>query len=159
MKQFLFAAALVAASASVGFADDKPATGAAATPATPVVVAGTPLVVESAPAAPARRGLFGRLRNRNTSTTAYSTPLTTTTVPMTGAAPMPAVAPPQAMPAVKPSGAMVVPGTLGGVVQATGTLPAGTYTTTDGTIVQIGAMQPMTTPTERRGLFSRLRNR
>ena len=42
---------------------------------------------------------------------------------------------------------------------ATGTLPAGTYTTTDGTIVQVGGVEPMPAPTERRGLFSRLRNR
>ena len=162
MKRFLFAAALVALVASAGSAEDKPAAKPTPAPATPVVVApaGTP-VVEYAPAPAQRRGLFGRLRNRNTGTTTYSpAPIVTApAVAPTPATPMPPVVPPapMPMPTVKPAGA---------VVPATGNLPAGRYTTTDGTIVQIGGTQPtaMTTETtttsgERRGFLGRLRNR
>src|SRR5207244_12728810 len=65
MKRFLFAAALVALVASVGTAEERP-TVITTTPAAPVVVttAGTP-VAEYAPAQTQRRGLFGRIRNRN----------------------------------------------------------------------------------------------
>jgi hypothetical protein len=181
MKRFLFAAALVALVASVGTAEDKPATGTT-TPAAPVVTTttGTP-VVEYAPAQTQRRGLFGRLRNRNNSTMTYSTSPTLTT-PTTSATPMPGIAPqPMPMPGTR-TGArtMTRPGTI---IQATGTLPPGIYTTTDGTVIQIGG--PTMTPpggaiqtggtqimtdsgiiqagytepaqTQRRGLFGRLR--
>ena len=146
MKPFLFAAALVAASASVGFAD---ATPAASAPATPVIVGtvGTP-VVESAPAAPARRGLFGRLRNRNTSTMSYSA----TAVPMTSAVPMPSAptpmppAAPQPMPTIRPTGGATV--TPDGIVLIGGTASGATMTA--------GYTEPKPA---RRGLFGRLRNR
>jgi hypothetical protein len=63
------------------------------------------------------------------------------------------------MPTVKPASGI----TTGMVIPATGSLPPGQYTTTDGTIVQIGGVQPVMaqpmTTTTRGGLFSRLRNR
>jgi hypothetical protein len=159
MTRFLFAVPVLALSAAVGFAD-APASGGPTAP--PAMIVG-PVVAptySSAPARPARRGLLGRLRNRNTATYS-SAPLM--------AAPAPIITPPQTpapapapMPGVKPAGAMM-PAT-GQVVQATGNLPPGTYTTTDGTVVQVGgtqaAMQTQPqTQTTRRGLFSRLRNR
>ncbi|QJW98774.1 hypothetical protein [Frigoriglobus tundricola] len=167
MKRFLFAVAVIALFATAGVAQDKPV------PTTPPagtvdsnVTTGAAPVTSYVPAtqAPVRRGLFGRLRNRNTNTMSYSSPVLTapaTGVPSTpGATPMPPVAPPQAMPGAKP-GAMMTPPMTSGVVQATGNLPPGTYTTTDGTIVQVGGTEmaaPATTTTSR-GLFSRLRSR
>jgi hypothetical protein len=156
MKRFLFAVAVLALAASVGSAEDQPATPAPNP--TPVVTAGTP-AYSYAPAQTQRRGLFGRLRNRNNSTTYYNT---TPMMTAPAATPMPGVAPtPMPMPGVKPAGGAAT----GMVVPATGNLPPGQYTTTDGTIVQIGGTQPMmndtTMPrtTSRTGLFSRLRNR
>jgi len=170
MKRFLYAVSAAALFAAVGVADDKPVAPAPSTPAgttdTNVITSAAP-VTGYAPAAQStttRRGLFGRLRNRNTSTMSYSSPTMTSptmSAPPTGATPMPPVAPPQAMPGTK-SGAMMTPPMTGAVVQASGNLPAGTYTTTDGTIVQIGGTQmatPTTTTAAPRGLFSRLRSR
>jgi hypothetical protein len=160
MKRFLSAAALVALVASVGTAEEKP-TAPMPSPAAPVVVttAGTP-VAEYAPAQTQRRGLFGRLRSRNTTMT-YSpaTPVMTAPIPA-GATPMPPITAPQTMPGTKTSPTA----TTGQIVQATGNLPVGTYTTTDGTIIQIGGTQmatdsSMSSQSTRRGLFSRLRNR
>ena len=157
MKRFLFAVAVVALSACAGLAEDKPVVvGTTPAPAAPVITTAAP-VVEYAPAQTQRRGLFGRLRNRNTTTMTYSTP--TAVVPATPAAPMPMPGlAPQPMPSIKPAGGVIIP--------ATGSLPPGTYTATDGTIIQIGGTQPMmaqpvmsTNTTERRGLFGRLRNR
>jgi hypothetical protein len=162
MKRFLFAVAVVALSACAGLAEDKPATsGTTTAPATPVITSATP-VVEYAPAQTQRRGLFGRLRNRNTTTMSYSVPLTTPTMAPATPMPMPGTTTPQPMPGIKPAGG--VSGMPGMVVQATGNLPPGQYTTTDGMIIQIGGTQPMTMPmtpttTSRGGLFSRLRNR
>ena len=164
MKRFLFAIATVALFAAAGVAEDQPATTPPATPPVPTAAPVTSYV-PATQSTTARRGLFGRLRNRNTSTMSYSSPVMTTpttgAAPMPGATPMPPVAPPQAMPGTK-TGAMMTTPMTGGVVQATGNLPAGTYTTTDGTIVQIGGTQPAApanTTTTSRGLFSRLRNR
>ncbi len=165
MKRFLFAVAAVALSAAVGVAEDQPAT----TPPTPspVVTTASPVTgyAPTTQTTTARRGLFGRLRNRNTGTMSYSSPVMTAPAtggtPVPAATPMPPVAPPQAMPGAK-SGAMMTTPMTGGVVQASGNLPPGTYTTTDGTIVQVGGTQPAapaTTTTTSRGLFSRLRNR
>ncbi len=162
MKRFLFAAALVALGASVGAADEKSAPPA--TSSAPVVIstAGSP-IVESSPAQSTRRGLLGRLRNRgnNTSTMTYS-PATPVMSAPTGATPMPPVSAPQPMP--MPGTKTTTAPAPGTIVQASGSLPAGTYTTTDGTIIQIGGTQPTAQPmtdsqSSRRGLFSRLRNR
>ncbi len=173
MKQFLFAVSLVALSASGVSAEDVPA-APAPTPVAPSTMSGPTLmaapVTEYAPAQPARRGLFGRLRNRNTmmySGTAMPVMMTGPTAPT----PMPPVAP-TPMPGAKSGGTtMMMPGTVvpaGGstIVPATGNVPPGIYTTTDGMVVQVGGTQmstsmssPMTTSTTRGGLFSRLRNR
>jgi hypothetical protein len=169
VKRFFFAVAVVALSACAGLAEDPP-TAPAPTPATPIVQGSGPsygyVPVQSSQ--PARRGLFSRLRNRN-NTTYYNSG---TTVPMMmttpSATPMPPPAP-MPMPGVRPAGGAVMPGQI---LQATGNLPPGIYTTTDGTVVQIGGTQmatPMTTPMTmpvtsstttqptRRGLFGRLR--
>ena len=158
MKRFLFAVAVVALSACAGSAEDKPAVVTTA-PATPAVVGTAAPVVEYAPAQTTRRGLFSRLRNRNTAT--YSAPVMTAPVPAT-TTPVPPVAAPMPMPGSKTSARPM----NGQVVQATGNLPPGTYTTTDGTVVQIGGTQTMAASTSmsssqstRRGLFSRLRGR
>ena len=148
MKQFLCAVAAVALFAAVGVAEDQPTTP-------PTVASGAP-VVEYAPAAsattaaPARRGLFGRLRNRNTSTMSYSTPATgvpmTSAVPMPSApTPMPPVAP-QPMPTIRPTGGATV--TPDGIVLVGGTASGATMTA--------GYTEPKPA---RRGLFGRLRNR
>lgn len=157
MKRFFFAVAVVALVGSVSSAEEK-AIAPAPMPATPVVVAGPTTTYQYAPAQPQRRGLFARLRARNNTTTySYSTqPQMTTPAPM----PMPGTTPtPMPMPGVRPvGGAQPMPGT---VVPATGDLPPGRYTATDGTIIQIGGTQAMTTTTSntRTGLFGRLRNR
>jgi hypothetical protein len=82
------------------------------------------------------------------------------TTPQPGATPMPSIAPqPMPMPGTRNGAAM----TTGPVVQASGNLPPGTYTATDGTIIQVGGTQGMTQTTTmsptmtRRGLFGRLR--
>jgi hypothetical protein len=157
MKRFLFAVAVVALSACAGSAEDKPAVVTTA-PATPVVGTAAP-VVEYAPAQTTRRGLFGRLRNRGTTPATYSAPVMTAPAP---ASTTPPVAAPMPMPGTKTSTARPMNGQI---VQASGNLPPGTYTTTDGTIVQIGGTQSMTSTSmsspqpARQGLFSRLRNR
>jgi hypothetical protein len=158
MKRFLFAVAAVALSACAAIADDTPATG---TTTVPVVTSATPVAGYAPAQTQQRRGLFGRLRSRNTTTMNYSSP-TMVAPATTPASPMlmPGTTTPQPMPTVKPASGTMMSGM---VVQATGDLPPGQYTTTDGTIVQIGGTQPMmtpmTTPTTRNGLFGRLRNR
>ena len=171
MKRFLFAVALAALFASVGTAEEK-AVPVPTTAAPVVITSGTP-VVETTPAQSTRRGLFGRLRNRNSSTTSY-TPAPVMTAPMT-VTPQPPISTPQPMPmpgTKTTTGAVVMP-QPGGVVQASGNLPAGTYTTTDGTVVQVagpimtdsgimtaGSVEPaQSTQSGRRGLFGRLRSR
>ena len=159
MTRFLFAVPVLALSAAVGCADTP-----AATPvAPPVITTVGPVFAptfSSAPAAP-RRGLFGRLRNRNTMTYSSAPLMAPAAAPIITApqTPPPAPAP---MPGLKPAGGMMP--MTGQVVQATGNLPPGIYTTTDGTVVQIGGMQPAMpmqpqTQSTRTGLFSRLRNR
>jgi hypothetical protein len=170
MKRFFFAAAAVALVASVGSAAEQPVTPVTPVQPAPIITTATPTpAVEYAPAQPQRRGLLARLRNRNNSTYNYNT-APQMVVPATPAAPvpMPGLAP-QPMPTVKPTSGMVIP--------ATGNLPPGQYTTTDGTIIQIGGpvtgmpmigtaggpvmtagyTEPTTTTSARRGLFSRLR--
>jgi hypothetical protein len=177
MKRFLFVVTVAALSACVGSAEDRPAVVAPAAPAKPVIIDGSPntIVVGEATTAPpvigyapaqqpTRRGLFGRLRNRNTGTPVYSAPAPVLTAPVTGTAtPMPPVAAPTPMP-MPGSRTGALPMT-GAVIQASGSLPPGTYTTTDGTIVQVGGTQPvmqstsMSSQSTRRGLFGRLRSR
>lgn len=159
MKRFLFTVAVVALSAAVVGAEEKPGTGTkpATPPATTAPATGTP-VVEYAPAQPARRGLFARLRNRGTTT--YSPAPTVVTPPAATPMPMPGTTP-TPMPPVKPATGTT---TSGKVVPATGTLPAGRYTTTDGTIVQIGGTTSgsrvgNTAEPTRGGFLSRLRAR
>lgn len=136
MKRFLFAAALAALFATSASADDKPATGTA--PAAPAVTAAP---VEMAPAAPARRGLLARLRDRRSGTT-MSAPVMT--APAAPATPMPGTTPaPMPMPGSKTTG--------------TGITPAGGTTTTGDVVTTVGYTE--TTSKARRGLFSRLRNR
>ena len=169
MKRFLFAVALAALFASVGSAQEK-AVPLPSTAAPVVITSGAP-VVESTPAQSTRRGLFGRLRNRNNSTMSY-TPAPVMTAPTT-TAPMIVTPQPMPMPGTKTTTGAVVMPQPGGVVQASGNLPAGTYTTTDGTVVQIGgpmmadggvmtagSVEPaQSTQSGRRGLFGRLRSR
>jgi hypothetical protein len=162
MKRFLFAVALAALFASAGTAEEKAAP--VTTTAAPVVItSGTP-IVETTPAQSTRRGLFGRLRNRNNSTATYSTtPVMTAPVNATTQPPISTPAP-MPMPGTKTTTGAVVMPQPGEVVQASGSLPAGTYTTTDGTIIQIGGTQMEAQPTTdtqsgRRGLFGRLRSR
>lgn len=159
MKRFLFAVAVVALSAAVSLAEDAPAT-APTTPAPGTIVTPGTTYSYGPTTTSTRRGLFSRLRNRNTSNySSYSTgPVMA--VPTTGATPMPpVVAPPRPMPGTNPTSSNVKPGM---VIQASGNLPPGTYTTTDGQIIQIGGTTPMTTSntgSTRTGLFGRLRNR
>ncbi len=155
MKRFLFAVAVVALFAAVGGAADVP-TAPAPTPV--AVTSATPVeMVPATTAAPARRGLFSRLRNRNAGTTSYSTPATTTTTvapsTVTPATPMPTVAPPQAMPGAKPVGGMVAP------VAAEGVMVAGGMMSTMGDASPVMMASATTPAPARRGLFSRLRNR
>jgi hypothetical protein len=158
MKRFLFAVAVVALSAAAALADGQPPTGMP-TPAAPIITAAP--VVTTGPVQPARRGLFARLRNRNTMT--YSSAPVMTAPTMGGsAAPMPSIAPqpqPMPMPGTRNGAAMMT----GPVVQASGNLPPGTYTTADGSTIQVGGTQGMMQTTSmaptrvRRGLFGRLR--
>lgn len=140
-KLFLAAAGLfLAASAQ---ADTPPATTTA--PATPVMTTGTYVST-----APARRGLFGRFRNRTA-----PAPVVTSTTPMTTTTPAaPATTTPTPMPMGKVSSS--TPST--GVVQTSGTTttPMATTTTTSSTTM------PMMTPTSstrpmRMGMFARMR--
>lgn len=169
MKQFLFAAALVVLVASVGTAEEK-ATPTPTTAAPVVITSGSPVIVESGTTQSTRRGLFGRLRNRNNSPATY-TSVPAMTAPANATTQPPISTPqPMPMPGTKTTtGAAAMP-QPGGIVQASGNLPAGTYTTTDGTIIQIGGpimtdsgimTTGATEPAQsgRRGLFSRLRNR
>ncbi|MCI0699742.1 MAG: hypothetical protein L0241_01480 [Planctomycetia bacterium] len=155
MKRFLFAFAVVALAAYASATAQPPVT---TQPVPGPVIVGTPgtQVVEYAPA-PARRGLFGRFRNRNNTPT-YSAPIMPgpiMTAPPTTFTPTP-------MPGVVPT---PMPGRTGIVIPAESTtLPPGTYTATDGTIIQVGGtqMQPTLQPimqptTQRRGLFGRMR--
>jgi len=149
MKRFLFAAALVALFASVGAAEEKPVAVATTpvTAASPVMVTSVPMV-ESVPAQSTRRGLFGRLRNRNSGTTMPAAPAMT----MTAATPMPVMSAPapMLMPGTK-TGAMAMPEVPSGIIVVGGT------TAVEGTVTPAAYTEPTTTT--RRGLFGRLRNR
>ncbi|AWM41973.1 hypothetical protein GobsT_68960 [Gemmata obscuriglobus] len=153
MKRFVFAGALVALAAPFTVAEEKPA---ATPPAAPAVAAAP--VVESAPvvttAAPARRGLFGRLRNRGTTT--YAVPVTGTTVvpPGTVITPAPATAAPAPTPMPMPKPKV---DTKTDTAAASSEITLGNFVATaDPVVVQASATE---TAKSRRGLFSRLRSR
>jgi hypothetical protein len=164
MKRFLFAVAVAALFACDASAQ-QPVIGTPIAPGTPVITTAGPVIGYAPTQTTQRRGLFGRLRNRNTSTMSYSSPAMVAPAAIPGTIapqpiPMPGTITPMPMPGIRPAGA---------VIPATGNLPPGQYTTTDGTIIQIGGIQPMmtqpmmtqpmTTTTSRTGLFGRLRNR
>ncbi|MCS6864594.1 MAG: hypothetical protein RMJ56_15730 [Gemmataceae bacterium] len=164
MKRYLFAVAVAVLAVGVVGAEDKPATPAPTTSA-PVMMGTTgTMYVEYVPVQSTRRGLFARLRNRSNRVTYTTMPMVT--MP-TSPAPMPTPAPqPMPMPGTKSDNTVSMPKTTT-VVPATGNLPPGIYTTTDGTVVQIGgttsggvmtATYTESTPV-RRGFFGRLRNR
>lgn len=147
MKRFLFAVAVVALFGAVSYAEDKPAVASA--PAAGTVV--SPTYTYEQPTQ--RRGLLARLRSRSTTSSYSTTPLMT--------APAPAATPmPQTAPAPMPMPNSASAPKSGTVVQASGNLPPGTYTATDGTTVQVGGTtSAMRSTSARMGLFSRLRNR
>lgn len=149
MNRFLFAVAVVVLFAGVSYSEDQPAVTPMAPPPVPVVTPSTPTYT-STTSTTTRRGLFSRLRNRNTMTYSSAPLLMSSPMP---AAPMPSTVAPQPMPSSKPTGSAPMTGT---VVQASGSLPPGTYTTTDGMVVQVGGTEMQTS---RRGLMSRLRMR
>ncbi|MDY3563752.1 hypothetical protein R5W23_005368 [Gemmata sp. JC673] len=151
MKRFVFAGALVALAVPFTVAEEKPT---ATPPAAPAVAAAP--IVESAPvvttAAPARRGLFGRLRNRGTTT--YAVPVTGTTVvpPGTVITPAPATTAPAPTPMPMPK-----PDTKTDTAAAPSEITLGNFVATaDPVVVQASATE---TAKPRRGLFSRLRGR
>ncbi len=154
MTRFLFAVPVLALTAAISFADTPASSGTTTAPTTVTTVAST---YSYSTTRPARRGLFSRLRNRNTTTYSSAPLMVSPATPPQTPAPTPAP-----LPAVKPVSGKMMP-MSGQVVQATGNLPPGTYTTTDGMVVQVGGkqtMQPQSqSQTTRRGLFSRLRNR
>ena len=142
-KLFLASAGLfIAATAQA----DTPPASAPAAPATPMVTTGDVVTT-----APARRGLFSRLRNRTNRSTpvSYAAPMTTTATPATPATPAPTP-----MPMGKVSSApMTTPMT--GVVQASGTTT--TTMPATGTAAPCPCTTPMTTTSRpmRTGLFRR----
>lgn len=145
MKTFLFAAALVSLFASAGAAEEKVVVASApVTVAAPVMVSSAP-TMEATPAQTPRRGLFGRLRNRN------STPAVTTTALPTVSAPVMTAPAPMAMPSATVATPMPAPTAPSDVVVVSGTVMAEPVVTT------AGYTEPTTTT--RRGLFGRLRNR
>jgi hypothetical protein len=176
---FALAAGLLAATA---VSADPPATttGEQPTPTTvgpvtssgPVVIGTAPVaqpgMVMTAPTTQPRRGLFGRLRNRGT-TTATAPVITTTPAPTGGTVittpgtTAPIVAPaPNAVPSPMPGGtSLYTPGTTvmpnGGV---TGITPAGGQVMAGQPVTTAGYVMPATQqPTRRMGLLARLRNR
>lgn len=159
MKRFIFAVAAVALVASAGSAQETPPASPPVT-AAPVVIGSAGPVVEATPVttAPARRGLFGRLRGRSSTTTAMPVTSGTVVTPGTVITPATPTAPvPMPMPMPGTKGTMVTPTAPNGVVVAGGTVTSGTGD------VLMPAMATATATTTampaRRGLFGRLRNR
>mgnify|MGYP000089840176 CR=1 FL=1 len=151
MSRFLFALAVGVAFASTSTAEDKPA--ATAPSPTPVVTAAPVMTYSTGTTSTARRGLFGRLRNRNASTV-MSSPVTSGTIvtPAAGVpTPMPAITPKTTGGAGVVGNPVVVAG--GTVVPASGTMVPGT------TVVPASAMTSAPTTTKRMGVFARLRAR
>src|SRR5262245_17881472 len=153
MKRFGIALAagfgvFFAASSAVA---QTPATPVTPAPTGPVVTAAGPTdVVVAAPTTQTRRGLFGRLRNRGTTTT------TPVMAPMTPApAPMFTPGAPQPMPGTtRTNGETVInpqPIPAGPIMPA-----GGTIVSPDGTMMTAGYSEPTQT---RRGLLARLRAR
>jgi hypothetical protein len=139
-KLFLAAAGLFFAASAQ--ADTPPAT--AATPATPVVTTG-----DYTTGAPARRGLFARLRGR-TMLTRYSYTPTTTVAPTTAAPTTPAPMPMGKVSSDTPHH------TPSGVVQTSGTTAP---MPTTGMVTTAAYTVPMTTtrPMMRLGMFRTMR--
>ncbi len=178
MTKYLLAATAVALSAFAATAAETPVRGVAlgefvaTATETPVVMTGAPMMVStpvgSMPTQTARRGLFGRMRGRNT-TPAMTTTLPTTTMTMTPVMTAPVMTTTaMAMPApttttVTTAGAapatMATPQVPGGIVMASGT------TATESMVMPAAYTEPVmsntmsNTTSTRRGLFGRLRNR
>lgn len=153
MSRFLFALAVGVAFASTSTAEDKPAATAPAP--TPAVTTAPVVTYSTGTTSTVRRGLFGRLRNRGT--TSMYTPVTTGTVvtPATGVpTPMPNVTPKTTGGAVGGNPVVVAGGTVkpGTVVPASGTM-------VQGNVVTASTMTAAPTTTKRMGLFARLRAR
>jgi hypothetical protein len=155
-----FGAVLVAATPVT--ADDPtpaaaPVVVAAPTTATPVYSS------DVVPATPARRGLFGRLRNRGTTTATPATfpaPVTggtiiTTPTPAT-TVPTPATTVPSPLPAKPAAGGTVSVAPMPTVVPASGTTP---MPMTGVTTAGYTTMPDSTAQPTRRGLIARLRAR
>jgi hypothetical protein len=170
VKKFLFAVAagcLFAASAAAQ-AEGQPTTAPAPTAvqAQPIVVGSTmPMATTYTSTAPARRGLFGRLRGRSATTMmsapVYSSPVTGGTIIAPGTI-SPGTGVPMPMPTtIRPGGgtSMIMPGvtgnpiivaggtTSGGVIPAGGivtssgvVIPAGGITTSEGTVIPAGSI-------------------
>jgi hypothetical protein len=198
VKRFLFAVALGCLFAANTMADPPATTttGPVITGTSPGITVGTPVttgpvitgtspapVITTAPAPTPRRGLFGRLRSRSTSSPVMTNaPLTTGTTTITPGVITPGTIVPTPMPpitrpnggtsvivpegtgAVVPTGGITGNGTVipaGGIITADGRIiPAGSTIMPDGTITAMPAMMPTTTTTTTRmGLLARLRAR
>lgn len=163
MKRFGFALAVgflaVTAAPAQQPGTTTPQTGPAATTGSTVVGTGTIVQSDVITTAPARRGLFSRIRNRsNTSAPVITTiPTTGTTVPIPGANPTPSNIP-TPMPGTAPAprtGTTSGVTTGSGVVQASGT----TVVTGEGVTTSSYTVPSTTTAQTRRGVVARIRAR
>jgi hypothetical protein len=172
VKKFLFAVAAGFLFTAMAWADDPPVTTTAPAPTAvvgqPIIVGSTvPMTTPYTTTAPARRGLFGRLRARNTGTVmsapVYSAPMTGGTIITTPSGvpsgvpmPMPTTTRPGGTSMIIPGGTtgltgnpiIVAGGTsngavipAGGIVTASGVvIPAGGITTSNGTVIPAGSI-------------------
>lgn len=168
MKRFGLALAVGVLAVSAAPAQQPataPQSGPTITTGTPVVGSGTIVQGDVITTAPARRGLFGRMRNRNTSSapviTSYPTTTPGTVIPMPATTTAPNTSIPNPMPSTAPTPRTTGGGTsgiitTGDVVQASGT----TVVTGEG-VTTTGYAVPSTTTTtqSRRGIIARMRAR